>query len=154
MAFDKRKKQFLDSSNVIEEQPLYNESESIHVQNENEPAIEELISLGLRKGKIQGRLSFGFANTAISGLIAHILKSIITSSVIHQGNDIQRCQKMTTDQEAYRRLRNKVQQIEEAGTSSYLRSSNLTARDMPKPNTIVDAFATMDREAVDMKIMR
>ncbi|KAL2897839.1 Toll-like receptor 4, partial [Bienertia sinuspersici] len=173
MAFGKRKKQFLDSSNVIEEQPLYNESESIHVQNESEPEIEE-VPIAQEKIDPQKPLNsevdfFGTSKGKNPGgaklwRCKHCNKRFnSTYTRIHhhffgyppgKKPDIQRCQKMTTDQEAYRRLRNKVQQIEEAGTSSYLRSSNLTARDMPKPNTIVDAFATMDREAVDMKIMR
>ena len=70
--------------------------------------------------------------------------------------DIQRCPIMLKDRKQMEKLRKRVQEAEKAGVSSSLKSSTISKRfsQVPMMKSVGDAFGIMERDAVDLKVIR
>lgn len=71
--------------------------------------------------------------------------------------NIQRCKTLMSDRETYQRLRKKVQNAEGTGVvSQRLKHSTINKKQivMPNKSPLEVAFGTMEREVVNMKVMR
>ncbi|XP_038709524.1 uncharacterized protein LOC120004292 [Tripterygium wilfordii] len=70
-------------------------------------------------------------------------------------SQIKRCQALLKNRDEYERVRRRVQEAEKSGVSLSLKNSTITKRQKPLPvKSIEDSFNMMEREVVDLKIIK
>jgi hypothetical protein len=145
----------LSSHIVDEEEPIPEDKED--GTEKSKPLLKEVTIVGSATGKNPGGAKAWICN--------HCHKQFTSSYTrIHnhffgpqpgKKPQIGRCQAVMKNRTLFERLKKDVEQAEKMGVSPSLKHSTITKKHIPVVNKpLQDAFGMMEREAVDMKVIR